>query len=98
MIFSQRYVYSRNYTYDEMKVMCVLAKYPDIENLDYEDLMRICEAVYAHWVDGRDVSEDEKYQKYPWLEMQGREEGYIQVYAQRILPELIELYMAEELK
>lgn len=99
MIFSQRYVYSRNYTYDEMKVMCVLAKYPDIENLDYEDLMRICEAVYAHWVDGRDASEDEKYQKYPWLEMQGREEeGYIQVYAQRILPELIELYMAEELK
>lgn len=99
MVFSQFDVYDRKYTYDEMKVMRVLSAFPDIDSLDYEDLMRICEAVYAHWVDGRDASEDDKYQKYPWLEMQGREEeGYIQVYAQRILPELIELYMAEELK
>ena len=99
MIFSQLDVYDRKYTYDEMKVMCVLSKYPDIEDLDYEDLMRICEAVYAHWIDGRDANEDEKYQKYPWLEFKSAEEdGYIQAYAQRILPELIELYMAEEWK
>lgn len=99
MIFSQLNVYDRKYTYDEMKVMCVLAKYPNIENLDYEDLMRICEAVYAHWIDGRDTSENEKYDKYPWLEFESKEEdGYIQTYAQRVIPHLIELYMAEELK
>ena len=99
MIFSKLQVYDRYYTYDEMKVMCVLSTFPDIDNLDYEDLMRICEAVYSHWIDGRDSSENEKYEKYPWLEFESKEEdGYIQAYAQRVIPHLIKLYMAEELK
>ena len=99
MMFSQFDVYDRKYTYDEMKVMCVLSAFPDIDSLDYEDLMCICESVYAHWIDGRDSSENEKYEKYPWLEFESKEEdGYIQVYAQRVIPHLIELYIAEELK
>lgn len=99
MIFSKFDVYGREYTYDEMKVMCLLSQYPDVNDLDYEDLMRICEAVYAHWIDGSDDSENEKYAKYPWLEFENEEEdGYIQAYAERVLPEFIELYMAEVLK
>ena len=97
MIFSNFDVYSRQYTYDEMKVMCLIDVYYTTYNLDYEDLCRIVEAVYSHWVDGRDASEDEKYEKYPWLEFQNKEEeGYIQAYAQRVLPEFIKLYKVED--
>ena len=96
-IFSNLDVYERKYTYEEMKVMCLIDTYHTTYNLDYEDLCRIVEAVYSHWIDGRDVSEDEKYAKYPWLEFQSDEEdGYIQVYAQRVLPEFIKLYKEEE--
>lgn len=93
-IFSDFDVYGRKYTYDEIKVMSVLSRMnlDEAADLDYEDLMRIVEAVYAHWVDGRDASEDKKYAKYPWLEVERREEGYIQAYAQRVLPKFIELY------
>ena len=100
-LFSDFDVYSHKYTYDEMKVACVIAcichDSPCI--LDYEDVMRIVEAVYAHWVDGIDDEElKTKYQQYPWLEFQGSEEaGYIQKYAERVIPEFIKLYL-EELK
>ena len=98
-IFSDFDVYSRKYTYDEMKVMCVITCVchdgPCI--LDYEDVMRIVEAVYAHWIDGIDDEElKTKYQQYPWLEFQNSEEaGYIQKYAERVVPEFIKLYLEE---
>lgn len=97
-IFSDFDVYERKYTYDEMKVMCIIDKYVGDLFLDYEDLCRIAEAVYAHWIDGRDASEDEKYAKYPWLEFKTKEEDhYIQAYAERALPEFIQLYQEENL-
>ena len=65
--------------------------------LDYEDVMRIIEAVYAHWIDGIDNEKSKtKYQQYPWLEFEDDEEaGYIQKYAERVLPEFIKLYLEE---
>ncbi len=95
-IFSDFDVYERKYTYDEMKVINIIDNYTGDLFLDYEDLCCIAEAVYAHWIDGRDASEDEKYDKYPWLEFKNEEEyGYIQAYAQRVLPEFIKLYIKE---
>ena len=92
-IFSDFDVYEHNYAYNEMKVMLVLGCTPEANDLDYEDCVRIASAVYWHWVDGRTADEDEKYAKYPWLEFETREEcGYIQAYAQRVLPEFIKLY------
>ena len=80
-IFSSFDVYDSSFTYEEMKVMAQLTKQQGIDCLDYEDLMRICRAVYDHWVDGRDESEDEKYATYPWLEFETEEEdAYIQTY------------------
>jgi hypothetical protein len=95
-VFSNFDVYERKYTYEEMKVMCLIDVYHTTYNLDYEDLCIIVEAVYAHWIDGRDASEDEKYAKYPWLEFETSEEdGYIQAYATRTLPNFIKLYKEE---
>ena len=95
-IFSKFNVYEHNYTYEEMKVMFTLSHIEGIDGLDYEDLCCITEAVYAHWIDGRDASEDEKYAKYPWLEFENSEEdGYIQAYALRVLPKFIKLYREE---
>lgn len=92
-IFSDFNVYEHQYNYDEMKVITVLSAIDEDRELDYEDYMCIAEAVYAHWVDGRDESEDAKYRKYPWLEFQSsNEEAYIQLYAARVLPNFIELY------
>ena len=98
-IFSNFDVYSRKYTYDEMKAMCIITiicRDSDY-NLDYEDVMCIVEAVYAHWIDGIDDAElKTKYQQYPWLEFKDNEEaGYIQKYAERVLPEFIKLYLEE---
>lgn len=96
-IFHDFDVYDCRYTYDEAKVMCVLGMTPEAKDLDYEDLIKIADAVYWHWVDGRTTDEDEKYKKYPWLEFESREEdGYIQAYAQRVLPEFIKLYKSGE--
>ena len=77
-----------------MKVMCLIGcMTQDVIDLSYEDVMRIAEAVYAHWVDGQDECEDEKYATYPWLYFKSEEEyGYIQAYAERVLPEFIKLY------
>jgi hypothetical protein len=98
-IFSGFDVYNKQYTYDEMKVMCVIVYVCQDDNcdLDYEDLMRIIEDVYAHWIDGVDNDElQTKYQQYPWLEFKDSEEaGYIQKYAERVLPYFIELYKEE---
>lgn len=48
---------------------------------------------WGHWIDGRDDSENGKYAAFPWLEFQStEEEGYIQAYAKRTLPEFIKLY------
>lgn len=92
-IFSDFDVYGRHYTYDEMKVMCVFGSIDGLDYLNYEDAMHIVEAVYAHWVDGQDECEDEKYEAYPWLDFKSEEEyAYIQAYAQRVLPEFIKLY------
>ena len=98
-IFSNFDVYSRKYTYDEMKVMCIITIIcrDSGYNLDCEDVMCIVEAVYAHWIDGIDDAElKTKYQQYPWLEFKDNEEaGYIQKYAERVLPEFIKLYLEE---
>ena len=91
-IFSDFDVYERKYTYDEMKVMCMLADSNDAKRLDYEDLCYIAEAIYAHWAND-DERSNEKLEKYPWLEIDDfQEEGYIQAYADRVLPEFIKLY------
>ena len=91
-IFSDFDVYERKYTYDEMKVMSLIENYCGDSLLDYEDLCRIAEAVYAHWSND-DERDEEKVDKYPWIEIiNTEEEGYIQSYAQRVLPEFIKLY------
>ena len=91
-IFSDFDVYERKYTYDEMKVMCMLADSNDARRLDYEDLCCIAEAIYAHWAND-DERFAEKLKLYPWLELDDfQEEGYIQAYADRVLPEFIKLY------
>ena len=100
-LFSDFDVYSRKYTYDEMKVMCIITciccARPRHCELDYEDAMRITEAVYAHWINGIDNENlKTKYPQYSWLEFQDAEEaGYIQKYAERVLPEFIKLYLEE---
>lgn len=88
-------VYDYVYTYDHLKVMCEIGGFcsEHCMSWDYEDLCRVAEAIYAHWIDGRTADEDEKYAMYPWLEFQSKEEdGYIQAYAARVLPEFIKLY------
>lgn len=100
-IFSDFDVYMHKYTYDEMKVMFVLSGIDESSDsiLDYEDLMRIVYALYENWLEGVDAPLDDiKYKKFPWLEiLTNEEEGYIQAYAERVLPNLIQLYL-EELK
>ena len=92
-IFSKLSVYDRKYTYGEMQVMFVLGHIEGVDSFNYKDLCHIAESVYAHWIDGRDASEDAKYEKYPWLEFETKEEdGDIQTYALRTLPKFIELY------
>lgn len=96
MIFDDLDPYDKDYTYDEMKVICVLSQMPEAADLDYEDLANISGAVYDSWMDGMDPKEDWRYMEHPWLKIENREEeGYIQEYAQRVLPNFIELYMAE---
>lgn len=100
-IFSDFDVYERKYTYDEMKVMCVLAReHGDTISdgiLDYEDLCRIAEAIYAHWANA-DERDQEKVNMFPWIEVNGFEEdGYVQAYAQRVWDAFIELYKEEYL-
>ena len=98
-IFSDFDVYSHKHTYDEMKMMCVITYIcqDGSQYLEYEDVMRIIEAVYAHQIDGIDDEElKTKYQQYPWLEFKDDEEaGSIQKYAERVLPEFIKLYLEE---
>lgn len=75
------------YSYCEMKVMYVLAQMEETRDLDYEDLMRIAAEVFICWADS------ERREEYPWLAFEAIEEdGYIQVYASRVLPEIIKLY------
>ena len=50
-------VYGREYTYDEMKVMHMLGVVYDTKGFDYEDLMRIAEAVYYHWNNYDEIEE-----------------------------------------
>lgn len=93
-LFSDFDVYERKYTYDEMKVMNLIAQEykEDTNELDYEDVCRIVEAVYAHWAND-DERWQEKVDQYPWIEINGDVEyGYIQSYAKRVLPEFILLY------
>lgn len=94
-IFIDFDVYDYQYTYDHLKVMCEIGGFCSEYDIsfDYEDLCRIAEAIYAHWIDGRTADEDEKYAKYPWLEFKNQEEDhYIQAYAQRVIPDFIKLY------
>ena len=92
-IFSDFDVYERKYTYDEMKVMSLIDYYAQDSFLDYEDLCRIAESVYAHWANA-DEREQEKISKYPWIEINDtEEEGYIQAYANRVLLQFIQLYL-----
>ena len=74
-------VYDSNYTYNEMKVMSVMSERyaAEIDDLDYEDLMRIVSSVYNRWVVGRNANDDKRYDKYPWSIIKGEyEDGYIQ--------------------
>lgn len=81
-------VYAYQYNYEQMKVMAMLGKHPDAEDLDYEDLAQIAILVETTW--------NERYQHKPemdWADIQSRsEEGYIQAYADRTLDEFIKYY------
>ena len=92
-VFSDFDVYEHKYTYDEMKVMSLIDVYAGDSFLDYEDLRRIVNAVYQSWIDAPIIKFlDTQYKQFPWLEIKTQEEGYIQAYAQRVLPEFIKLY------
>lgn len=98
-IFSDFDVYERKYTYDEMKIMDVLARehHDTISDgiLDYEDLCRIAEAIYTHWANA-DERDQEKVSIFPWIEVEDfEEEGYVQAYAQRVWDAFIQLYLEE---
>ena len=81
-------VYNYKYTYEQMKVACIIGNMPDADDLDYEDIMYIVDAIDTMWC-WKEYRTDE----YPWLKFVSKEEeGYIQAYAQRVLPELIKLY------
>lgn len=93
-IFEEFDVYGHEYSYDEMKVMNILAKMPNIYGLDYEDLMCIANATFNIWAGN--IEDDEIFQQYSWFDFEDIEEyGYIQKYAERILPKLINLYKLE---
>jgi hypothetical protein len=93
-IFEGFNVYDHEYSYEEMKVMHILAKMPNIYGLDYEDLMCIANTTFNIWAGN--IEYDEIFQQYPWLDFEDIEEyGYIQKYAERILPKLINLYKLE---
>ena len=80
-------VYEYQYNYEQMKVMAVLGKHPDITGLDYEDLVSIAVLVETTW--------NERFQnpKMNWADITSRtEEGYIQAYAERTLGEFIKQY------
>lgn len=91
-IFNNFDVYDHEYTYSEMKVMCVLCNYDDMTvDLYYEDLMLVANAIYKHWI--RDVDDDDIYIDNEWLEYHNsEEEGHIQAYADRVAPHFIKLY------
>ena len=92
-IFTKQDVYEQSYTYEEMKVMHVLAQCNTAEGLDYEDLICIAQAIYVHWANSGIGIEDVKYEKYPWMAIQTmNEEGYVQVYAIRTALNFIKLY------
>lgn len=84
-------VYTYNYTYEQMKIACLIGSMSDTYDLDYEDIMYIVDAIDTMW--NWNECKKENTNKYPWLKLESREEkGYIQAYAQRILPRLIKLY------
>lgn len=98
-IFSDFDVYERKYTYDEMKVMDILARehHDTVSDglLDYEDLCRIAEAIYAHWANP-DERDQEKVSIFPWIEVEDfEEEGYVQAYAVRVWDMFVQLYLEE---
>ena len=98
VLFGDFNVYEKQYTYEEMKVMCVLSGMPAIKNLDYEDLMHIVAAVHCFWANQEQI-EEEVFEEYPWLETESvEEEGYIQAYASRVLPYFIKEYAKENKK
>lgn len=81
-------VYAYPYNYEQMKVMTMLGKHPDTEDLDYEDLALIAILVETTW--------NERYQHQPqmdWADIRSHsEEGYIQAYADRTLGDFIKYY------
>jgi hypothetical protein len=95
-IFSDFDVYSRNYTYDEMKIMSVLTQELDgtfvEDEFDYEDLCCVAEAIYAHW-----ANTDERYQEtvsvLSYLQVKGEEQGYVQAYVQRVWDSFVQFYL-----
>ena len=98
-LFNDFDVYERKYTYDEMKVMSVLCSNDyksDTDDLDYEDLMIIANAVYNHWLNFERIFPTRIYYTFPSLMVMGYEEkGYIQSYADRVMLDFIKLYKEE---
>ena len=93
-------IYGRKFSYDAMIAMGILTSYAEQNNIsfDFEDFAVIAEAIYAHWTDGRDASEDAKYATYPFLEFKNLEEDYyMSAYAYRVVPEFIKLYQEENI-
>lgn len=94
-------IYGNKFSYDEMIAMGNVThfSYKQDQVLDFEDLVIIAETIYAHWVDGRDSTEDEKYEMYPWLEFENaEEEHYMSTYSYRVSPKFIELFIKEYYK
>lgn len=83
------------YSYEEIKVICVLSKLDVCKSLDYKQLCEAAKAIYSIWADGIDnqaVSEDELLQ-FKTTE----EEGYVQTYTERVGTPFVKEYFKGEL-
>lgn len=80
------YVYTRDYSYDEVKAIAELTHCQAAQELDYEDLCIIGVTMAEIWESCGHGTE------YPWMEVEPQEIGYVQSYAKRTAEDYINLY------
>ena len=96
-------IYNARYTYDEMKIISIL---PETKELFYEDMCWLAHIIYQLWNAAynykyRDADDEGATDCFMELicangfyQIQSHEEeGYSQVYTERIAPELIKKYL-----
>ena len=96
-------IYNVGYTYDEMKIISIL---PETKELFYEDMCWLAHIIYQLWNAAynykyRDTDDEsitdcftELVYEDGFYQIQSpEEEGYSQVYAERVAPRLIEKYL-----